>query len=129
MKIRHGFVSNSSSASFVVIGFDFPGNSDIFDRKRFVEEVLKHNTSGLNEDEISDIFYREEGVGSWILLDDEERGAPEDRSILGILLSKTSSYLDSTQHCVETYITDIKRGQEALGMEGDIKIYTGSMCC
>lgn len=86
----------------------------------------------MNDDEIYDIVGREEGVGNWILLDHEEHGAPEGRSVLGILISKISSEdcgIEQGKYHIETYMRDIKRGQEALGIKGDINVYTGTMCC
>jgi len=97
MKIRSGFVSNSSSSSFVFVGWEFDRDSKT--QKEWLEAVLsekrrtelaqscdKQNWSELNEDEICDIYYdiRDEEVA---ILDHEEQGAPVGKTLVGKLLT------------------------------------------
>lgn len=48
MKIRNGFVSNSSSASFI-IGKFFMSGKDIEDFRLFCKDVNNHDTSYISE--------------------------------------------------------------------------------
>ena len=89
MKVRHGFVSNSSTSSFVILGYDIAQNKNalqkIKDLARGNEdleycyeltELLRKSTK------IKDIVYRNGGG---------EMGLGEDEEVLGILLAEVSS--------------------------------------
>ena len=58
MKIRDGFVSNSSSSSFVLVGFSARGKKELakktFKALGFAEEVDLYNLEGINGFDVGD---------------------------------------------------------------------------
>ena len=99
MKTRNGFVSNSSSASFVIVGWLF--DRDKVTRKEIMEEVLNKtrldefstkvagkNWNELDEFEQDDVFYELSNSPKYHLsiLDHEEMGAPQGKTVVGRML-------------------------------------------
>ena len=110
VKIRKGFVSNSSTSSFVVIGID-------------VTEVDSFATKDWEE------WEDWEGLTKWKyqVLRGSECGVTEGRTIIGIGVCKAEDcgLTDSI-----TSLADITRMaeelREALGVSGEAKLYCGT---
>jgi hypothetical protein len=87
MKIRPGFVSNSSSSSFVILGYDISKNKAA---KKIIETHDKDNDGycwdieeSIRKDiKIKELTYRTGG---------EETGLDEGAEVLGLLISEVSS--------------------------------------
>lgn len=137
MKLRLGFVSNSSSSSFVVKGFLLP--KDNFDYNKMIEIMDKFEFDygeDLEEDNIKDIFYN-------YFLDKlrdkkmfmsyyEEDGSPDDDTIIiGELLAD----IDSSEGYIPTTVIDTEPSpkldsiKEKMCIDSPIKIIVGTRCC
>jgi len=84
MKLRSCFITNSSSTSFVMIGWavDFP---DVYSRqKELVSKVFGVDLEKLSDEETEDLFYelRHLGYNGLSFQIGEEHGAPDDDTIL-----------------------------------------------
>ena len=109
MKIRNGFVSNSSSSSFVIAGILRPSIE-------LTNEKKKHIQSN----------------GKFTLLEGNDDGMPDGKYILGKIIAEVDSddgniseamYEISDLHDIE------KEVQELLGTEDKIKIISGTRSC
>ncbi len=87
MKIRTGFVSNSSSSSFILYGYIFDKNtdvlSDIMNKLGYDVDV----TDGESFYEVMDDFFDK----GFYISDDPETGAPKNKIIIGKILNEVDS--------------------------------------
>lgn len=137
MKIRTGFVSNSSSSSFVVKGYLLP--KDNFDYNKMIEIMNKFEFDygeDLDEDTIKDIFYWEftDMLSSKKLYigTNTEDGCPDDNTlIIGELLAEA----DDDGGYFDTMVLDLENSpsledlKEKLDINAPIKIIVGTRYC
>ncbi len=129
MKIRSGFVSNSSSSSFVLIGIELPreGNSieELTERlltKEELDELVGSDWSTADEDEKHDVMYNDLPVD---ILDGDDSGAPRGKTLVGkrIRINNEDPVEDSF------VLADIIKDLENRGLDtNNIKLYVGTMC-
>lgn len=137
MKFRLGFVSNSSSSSFVVKGFLLP--KEDFNHNKMIEIMDKFEFDygdNLEEDNIKDIFYNyfldELRDKKMFMSYYEEDGSPDDDTIIiGELLAD----IDSSEGYIPTTVIDTEPSpkldsiKEKMGIDSPIKIIVGTRCC
>lgn len=137
MKIRNGFVSNSSSSSFVVKGYLLP--KDNFDYNKMIEIMNKFEFDygeDLDEDTIKDIFYWEftdmlSSKNIYIGTNTED-GCPDNNTLMvGELLAE----VDDEGGYFDTMVLDLENSpaledlKEKLDINAPIKIIVGTRCC
>ena len=140
MKIRTGFVSNSSSSSFVVLGFSIKKENN-FSLKNFELEVIDKvlnipfedipigNNNYDREDYIYNLLYAADNSNSFIILSDTENGSPDDETIvLGIEIAEgDDSDFRGLDEEVESIIDKVKEAAKKLGFsDKKIKIFAGT---
>lgn len=137
MKIRSGFVSNSSSSSFVVKGYLLP--KDNFDYNKMIEIMDKFEFDygeDLDEDTIKDIFYWEFtdmlSCKNIYIGTNTEDGCPDDNTLMiGELLAE----VDDEGCYFDTMVLDLENSpsledlKEKLDINAPIKIIVGTRCC
>jgi hypothetical protein len=137
MKIRSGFVSNSSSSSFVVKGYLLP--KDNFDYNKMIEIMDKFEFDygeDLDEDTIKDIFYWEFtdmlSCKNIYIGTNTEDGCPDDNTLMiGELLAE----VDDEGGYFDTMVLDLENSpsledlKEKLDINAPIKIIVGTRCC
>ena len=123
MKIRNGFVSNSSSSSFVVLGFK------VSQSERGLINLTEAEIAPDNEDFLWDIRDELDREGFYIITETVEN----NNAILGIrIATQSDSYLDETETAIEDFealVERLKVAQEKIGIEAEIKLYTGTELC
>lgn len=137
MKIRSGFVSNSSSSSFVVKGYLLP--KDNFDYNKMIEIMNKFEFDygeDLDEDTIKDIFYWEftdmlSSKNIYIGTNTEDGCPDNDTLMIGELLAE----VDDEGGYFDTMVLDLENSpsledlKEKLDINAPIKIIVGTRCC
>jgi hypothetical protein len=111
MKVRRGFVSNSSSSSFVVVGVEFNDQ---------MEKRIKNKLGVKDDDSLWNVL---EDKG-YLLIYDED-----NPNILGIELTDASDYqLDYAEYNFEQLIKKMKEVSDFTGCE-DVRLYMGTREC
>ena len=103
MKLKTGFVSNSSTTSFVIVGFPHPADS--MDDEDFEMSV------------------------DWVDGDDVE--IPGNLVIIGKYIAKQSSEdwgLETAVFDWQSLVDDVNQIRANLGSDEPVKIYRGTMC-
>jgi 3-dehydroquinate synthetase len=110
MKIRNGFVSNSSSSSFIVLGKSFTSKEldNVFGETDDIYQVLEDNDIEFVADSEVDKYY----IGNVIAESDDEYMPSEE-----VILNDIENY------------KGIKILREKLNYKGPLTIYTGTRAC
>lgn len=125
MKIRSGFVSNSSSSSFVLMGFEY-SEKDLLKKIGYVSE---------DEDDWDDKFqaieeylrklskkYRDISI-----LRSGECGLKTD--VIGIMINTDLEESSTVISSVTAFTENVNNIMTEFGVEKEIKIYSGSRYC
>ena len=109
MKIRNGFVSNSSSSSFVIAGI-----------KMLYNDLTEEQREELYDD------------GDLIVASGPDDGVPKGFIIIGTPIADVesdNSYLDFSEHSLEDIGKMIFDVEEKTGLKGVPGVYTGTRSC
>lgn len=108
MKIRNGFVSNSSSSSFVLMGVE-------------VNEISKELLEKIRDDQPDRLC----------VLDGSEGGLKESQCAVGLFLAiHSDDYSEPESISVDKALKDLKDALVKVGLPTeDIKIFSGTRCC
>jgi len=128
MKTRHGLVSNSSSASFVIAGYQIKRPTD---DKQKLELMMKLNLATNISDlvDIDDIFtealneYHDVGM-----IDDHEHGWIYFGKTLADVHSDGGS-LDYQTYDMNEITAMCDKVKKLFSFDESFKIYTGTRCC
>lgn len=139
MKTRNGFVSNSSSCSFVLIGYEVPKEEiNLHSLYRFLFEAKPQYPEADDQDDFEDMMY--EGIMD--KLDDldlfysnnTDMGSPKDGiCIFGVqlaLLGSEDPELHYTSNSLDGELIErVKNIGKNFGINEEPKIITGSRLC
>jgi len=148
MKIRTGFVSNSSSSSFVMVGFEKEAEDKKeiikllfnFSEDDFIKEIEKYSYYSKDDkddkDDVKEFCYqflyekRDECDFNYLIGQDD--GAPKGKMVIGKFLCKLNqddSYLGKSTTSILDITEEIKEIQKKFNENSDIKIYIGAINC
>jgi len=143
MKSRNGFVSNSSTSSFVVIGFilDKPLDDEQFVLAAYPKEKIdaaiargrerkgdKFSMDRCYSNFIGDYF--NSGEHNFVYMDNEENGAPKDKCVFGINVANWTD--DGEGECetiedLEKLLVELADAKKKFGLVGGVpKIFVGT---
>lgn len=115
MKVRNGFVSNSSSSSFIAVGIEFP--------KSELKRIFEIFGAFFDEDE-SECDYK----GFKIILGNDDNGVRRDKILVSRFYTEADSecggYLDD--HSLN--VKEVENAFKEVGLDGDIIVKTGTKC-
>jgi len=131
MKIRTGFVSNSSTASFVIIGFTVPRGK--FTDRFFLEHLYgRSNLDQMSEDDLEDDFNDTRWNNRVTVRNHEEEGAPKKETLIGVVVAEIhddGDYADEKAIDVEDLLEEAAEVRNKLNLsekEAPIKMYIGT---
>lgn len=143
MKSRNGFVSNSSTSSFVVLGFtlDKPLDDEQFVLTVYPKDVIdaaivrgrerkgdKFSMDRLYSDFREDYF--DSGPHNFVYMDNEENGAPKDKCVFGITVASWTD--DGSGECeatgdLEKLLVELADAKKKFNLNGGVpKIFVGT---
>jgi hypothetical protein len=147
MKIRQGFVSNSSSSSFVALGFSFDDKDSGIYRKMAISLGAEEEFNKEMEEYAASEYYKEENIPEaeretfcWEIdkkgirvLTGSQDGVGEDDSVVALMLAETDgSYFDSGEIVCDESDSDylrIKELKDKVSPEAKIRIIYGTRSC
>lgn len=130
MKIRSGFVSNSSSSSFVVVGFI---TEDTRENQEKLIRYVKGNkfTIPEDQDEFYDLFrnmFYIDTTKDISALCGSDDGINDGQMLIGKALADVSSedgYIEAMEIDIDDHIIDIQKIQKSTGLGGKVKVIVG----
>lgn len=129
MKTRQGFVSNSSTSSFVIIGYEVDENR--FSMSDYATKLYGLDPSKLSEDELKDEYCDAKHNNDIIVVDCDDDGAPDGKHIIGFhMCHSNESGLDSDSCDLVEAIEKLKPVRDKFDLNGEtVKVFTGTRCC
>lgn len=140
MKYRHGFVSNSSSSSFIAKGIilddDKIDEKDIMDKFGFdYKQYLEDYGNDIHNIFVEEFLWGELDTGKIFVKTSSEDGIPDGTFAVGEYLFRGDDYCDMTDFVIDKEnICDISPElEETISRFGytkdDIKFFGGTMMC
>ena len=136
MKSRNGFVSNSSSSSFVIVGYKMGSVFSELNNEKKEAIIRKYNPKMLSsetfvkyglDDIWTDFLYSSDfGIKGVGYLSDDGPG------YIGVILAdirSEDSYIQKSEMPIEDVFGKIKALQDAFGISDPPKIITGTRSC
>lgn len=135
MKSRRGFVSNSSSSSFVILGYK---SADLLGRNVDKEAMMRNygtdvdrllsmaNKYGIDDAWYEFLYNTNFGIDGVRYLSDDGDG------YVGVAIADVSSdggYLEKSEVDIDTIMEKVRKLQELFGIDKPPKIITGTRSC
>lgn len=156
MKIRQGFVSNSSSSSFIALGFSIEDNSKPYkeilialgktkeeldaiiqkEKERYEKHEWSYDEDEIIREALDDKIYHMGRENHIRLLKGSEDGVKEDDSVVALILAETDSDGCESFPGGEVICDDsdadyakIRDLRDAVSPESPIRVLYGTRCC
>jgi len=133
MKIRSGFVSNSSTSSFIVVGFELDANQ--FTVKDYLMKLFDADESKINEcedeEEMMELLYDyKDKFPDLYLAMHGDGGASKGKHLIGTLLAgDKDGYLEGASFGFEELIDKADYIKEKLEIEAKTELHFGTRAC